>query len=83
MRDWRGSGSSPGLHNRWGTKTTRGHMLNTTLGVCCNRGDKHEVGAQILNGGAGHNWPSTLATALAWVPTLHEAVYSVVGRRNC
>lgn len=57
MRDWRGSGSSPGLHNRWGTKTTRGHMLNTTLGVCCNRGDKHEVGAQILNGGAGHQWP--------------------------
>jgi len=41
-----------------GTKTTRGkHFLNTILDVCSNLGAKHEMRAQILNGGARHHWP--------------------------
>ena len=37
-----------------GAKNHKGvHFLNIILDVCSNRGAKHEMGAQILNGGPG------------------------------
>jgi len=39
------------------------HLLNKMLDVCSNQRAIHEMGAQILNGGAGNHW-SPQVTAL-------------------
>jgi len=60
------AGPSPRFRIRGDKNHKRGlHFFNTILDVCSNRGTKHKMGVQTLNGGPGTAGPHPLAMALA------------------